>query len=470
MNDYGNNNPYFQQLLEIFDKGYIPVYNNHKVVTRKSIRHFTTRNFNIWYFSQTLSVSPACFVNSYVYNEMDTRTVAFPQCRPVYSRDKLMEFSYAFRAFTLDNHPFLQDMGSFFEKKKTPRPYLGHEGFAYRETIIAVCEKLSLHQKENIKEFLSLPAREKLNMVVDVMISRFVDALDNISLPDKRPTAQDVHTALQSGKMLKTFLADLFGNLNKSAKNFTKTTETQLFSICCTHFFTPFGQYLQLIQPEYKDIFEFTSTDEEFLAALDKNINNEIEAKMQTIYFSPPDGYNITPLGAAYFGIDFSPSTQPFPLLPPGNYQAILNGMVEEVEHYENAEEEEPQSLIFNPLEGLNPEDLPICTNERVNYTFKVRRKTITMKGTDTLEDFADTIQRAFGLNGEHSSSFYMNAKLFEPKHEIHCKSTPAPPEGFSQAKDFKIHQLGLHVQQKFVYLYDFDTEQKFSISFVETS
>jgi len=64
------------------------------------------------------------------------------------------------------------------------------------------------------------------------------------------------------------------------------------------------------------------------------------------------------------------------------------------------------------PLDGLNPDGLPVFTDEDEIYRFRVGRRIIELHGTDTLADLSYAIQFMYDLDEERLSSFYMGRKF----------------------------------------------------------
>jgi hypothetical protein len=121
-----------------------------------------------------------------------------------------------------------------------------------------------------------------------------------------------------------------------------------------------------------------------------------------------------------------------------------------------------------NPLEGLNPDNLPVFTDKDATYLFRVKRQIIDLAGTDTLADLAANIQIIFDLNSERMSSFFMGKKYFESKHEISCpRFLPFDDDKPTSAEIFQICQLNLYEKQKFLYLHNFIAENRFTITFI---
>ena len=121
-----------------------------------------------------------------------------------------------------------------------------------------------------------------------------------------------------------------------------------------------------------------------------------------------------------------------------------------------------------DPLEGLNPGGLPAITDKDAVYRFRVSRRIIELRGTDTLADFSYKIQAMYDLDSERMSSFYMGKKFFESSREIRCPSmaTIMGPE-VSTAENYEICSLNLYEKQKFLYLNDFMRENRFNITFI---
>jgi hypothetical protein len=119
-----------------------------------------------------------------------------------------------------------------------------------------------------------------------------------------------------------------------------------------------------------------------------------------------------------------------------------------------------------NPLDGLNPDSLPIFNDGDAEYIFKVKRRTIVMNGDKTLADLGFAIEVEFELGGDHMSSFYMGKKFLESARAIGCPSPNPFDNTVSEAEKYKICQLNLYEKQKFLFLYDFIREQRFTIMF----
>jgi len=120
-----------------------------------------------------------------------------------------------------------------------------------------------------------------------------------------------------------------------------------------------------------------------------------------------------------------------------------------------------------DPLDGLNPDGLPVFTGEDDIYRFRVSRRIIELHGTDTLADLSYAIQSMYNLDDERLSSFYMGRKFFESSREIICpRFIPFDDKEPSTAELYRICDLNLYEKQKFLYLHDFMREHRFNISF----
>ncbi|MCL1919003.1 MAG: plasmid pRiA4b ORF-3 family protein [Peptococcaceae bacterium] len=576
--DYCENNPDFQQLLEKFKNGYIPIYNKRRVAARDEIKKFMNINFNTWYYSSEI-VSPARFINSHIYNKIDSSAVVFPVCKPVFKKNKLMDMTYTFHVFTLDDHPFIHDLHLFLETvreipkmspmvqqeqeqnqdnedheddevdsvstyiQKNISSFEKCEDLTFHErpyiaTLGNVCEHLSLitfsnskgsgpqilHHKKNIKTFFALPNRDKLERVITAMIEGFVKCFDYLP-PDNRPDTADLLAALQEGQDIDYFLDNLFGLGPQFEKLFSlmgaeepnafvesadeseakEILEAQdALSTCCSLFFRYFGQYLQLIQPEYDDTFPFTQADDSFLALIktENGYTDNTNFKDYVgilLYLVPPNGYSLTTLGAGRLNKDLSRINNPwYPTVPQEQYQEILEALLaEDEEDMSEGQGDWPEDMLNSPeiggdflsvfadmlqldmqdwrlyekpdpLAGLNPDGLPVFTKKDAIYIFKTQRRTIELMGTETLADLSSRIQAEFDLSDMHMSSFYMGKKFFENKREITCPRFCLfdDDEHPTDAENYEIYQLNLYEKQKFLYLHDFIRENRFTITF----
>jgi len=398
--DYCENNKDFKQILKKFSDGYIWAFNKRKVALRNEVKIYIRRNFNNWYYSANnpvFQISPARFINSDVYRIFGAGAVVFPVCIPVFSKSKIADMEYSFRVFTLDDHPFISDLRLFLESTKSIHTGSKHgetvdsiftytilnfssitenAEFTFKERpyIVAlgdVCARMSLisisdtrdaitYNQDEIDAFFSMSCKEKLGRVIDELIKRFVECIDELEISGKKPDAEDVLRALQGEHDIESFMESLFGGILYDLVNdmqalideghdpqdwFESLDEEKgktyfeahsVISLCCSHFFTIFGQYLQMILPEHSDPFVFSTTDDDYLEVLDneEEISDNSLYKMHIgamIYYLSPGGYGLTPLGADWFGIDLSgQDDRLYPHVLPGYYREILTGMLED--------------------------------------------------------------------------------------------------------------------------------------------
>ena len=564
ISEYCESNQDFRQILEKFTNYYIAAYNKRRVAARNEIKKFMNCNFNTWYYSDapTCYLSPARFINSDIYNKFGSDTVVFPVCRPVYKKDKLINITYVFPAFTLDDHPFIRDLNLFIRAILNISPELQlNEGidplsnyiynnfldiekyadFTFKErpyvaTLGEVCMRLSLltifegnlrvlPDEKKIKAFFALSGRDKLERIIGVLVERFLQCFDEIGLPDKRPDAEDVLALLEESQNVESFMENLFGDIYHSLSEYANSLiddprdhdtvieslesmdEARLrefaeanavIKVCCACFYTPFGQYLQLIQPEYTNEFEFMQTDEHYLEILKVNDDSQDDPGFKDqigsmLYFLQPEGYSLTALGAGRLNINLSQvDDERYPLITEEEYQEALIALLDEGSDEEMPDWledilEDPEKLFSehtdmiqnnilpfkqykapDPLEGLNPDNLPVFTDEDATYVFKVKRRTITLTGTQTLADLSFFIQVEFNLNENNMSSFYMGTKFFENEREIRCPRLCifGDMDEPTDAENYKIHQLNLYEKQKFLYLHNFIHENRFTVTF----
>ena len=223
-----------------------------------------------------------------------------------------------------------------------------------------------LYDEGRIEAFFALDGREKLGCVIDELIDRFVECFEGVGL-EERPDVFDVLEALQEESRGEYFMEAMFGDMmhraSKTVESLLDSGVESLFSenkgsseldaffmdqakevykiqsvviSCCAHFFNVFGQYLQLILPEYDNAFEFPDSDDDYLDMLKAGqvSGNDMFEKIlvgSVVYHFMPEGYRVTPLGASWFGIDQHDSDDcDYPLIEPDEYHDVLRWMLED--------------------------------------------------------------------------------------------------------------------------------------------
>lgn len=117
-------------------------------------------------------------------------------------------------------------------------------------------------------------------------------------------------------------------------------------------------------------------------------------------------------------------------------------------------------------LRSLLPREVPKIA--RGNFVFRVHVapsiwRTIALSSEHTLDDLHLMIQRAFKFDNDHLYAFYMDNRWYsEERFE-----SPLSSEGPS-ADDVTVGELGLTVNQAFIYHFDFGDDWRFDVQLLE--
>ncbi|NOR10272.1 MAG: hypothetical protein GQ541_02140 [Desulfovibrionaceae bacterium] len=174
----------------------------------------------------------------------------------------------------------------------------------------------------------------------------------------------------------------------------------------------------------------------------------------------------ITPFGSIFF--DLLDKKRPFTLWNmPFRYFTYADYPGQDFEN-EQAKPEifaEPFKRILN-TETVIDKGLPILKpdNPKGTFTFKVcidsAWRTLSISGTDTLDDLHLAIQEAYSFDNDHLYSFSLDPQRLHPKKCYHS------PEGSDHpyASEAYIGQLHLYVGQKLLYVFDYGDWWDFSM------
>jgi len=396
--EYSKSNTDYRQLLEIFNNDYIPTFNKRKLASRNEIKLYIRRNFNTWYCSAInpyLTISPARFISSDIYNKFGVEAVVYPVCQPVFDKNKLADITYSFHCFTPDAHPFIDDLRLALKSMKSMNFKASYDtafesifsfiiakftditramDFTFTErpyliTLYEVCKRLSFislpvdygtieFNEDKIEAFFSISSKMKFERVVSVLIDNFIDSFANITSLTKKPVTANVMTVLKAENDFEDFAELLFGDMLQKLigsmdtlvdadfdpYDFIDTLDDErsisileaqsVISACCSNFFTIFGLYLQLIQPENNYPFIFSQSDDEFLKALKHEDENTLSPLDKSsigamFYYIPPGWYGLSAIGYKWFNLQHSLfDHEKCPFIPADESQDILRLML----------------------------------------------------------------------------------------------------------------------------------------------
>ncbi|MCM0647963.1 plasmid pRiA4b ORF-3 family protein [Clostridium swellfunianum] len=362
-----------------------------------------------------------------------------------------------------------------------------------------------------IESFFKLSAYEQLQKIIDTVIGTASKSLSSLFEFDRKAFSKESLMKLfQDSQNLEEYsrntfkkynldigdldLEDLYFSAIENGEELNIPEETlialsinvEFNFIMDAQLLTPLGHYLQVIQPIYNEEMVFQFHFAQLLEAYNTNV------PPIKLYFFMGSGFDITSLGKKILLGGKSPKNIFQELESPYNYQVMYNELISYYDSDEildgdfgdfNLSDEELNKLINEFRDILTPikenanksassktSHKSLITKPNLAYTFKVKHyynkrswKAIELKGTQTLDNLANSIVSAFDLEYGSQYSFFMNNKAWDKEFEI---TSPYNTEKKDMAINYKIHKLKLHEKQKLLFLYDFNEEIKFEIEF----
>jgi hypothetical protein len=242
------------------------------------------------------------------------------------------------------------------------------------------------------------------------------------------------------------------------------------------YFFTPFGYYMQLIQPVYPEVYDFRHELDELLS--DSDDFQEIRNRL----FSGVAAYDLTAMGEKLLIKGRKPRREI--AFPRDCGDAEMLRLVRESADYLEDDGIDLQDFLLKMASPVKPAlakknksakviDFPVREKEKTAetvlsdvYVFKVKCcykkriwRQIEIKGSQSLADLHQAILGCYELDPGHLYSFFMNNQFWD----VHTEIT------HTAARRKRIGQLKLGLSQKFAYLYDFGDEYRFEVELVAT-
>jgi hypothetical protein len=544
--NYCNETESINGVLQLFKKGFFQDYNELTAKEKKLALKAFPYIYRIWYHSSLITdttLSPANFINIQVEDKFseDCAPIVVPTLTPVYSGKALKDFKFEFKTYSIENHPVLGDIKLLLdtslpdigidengiildEERKKFIDNLTFKEIYYVTYLTNIAYELKLFKKQpsigvyraaahlpNVEAFFKLDTEAQFEKIVEATIKIASKQLCQIFIPDNKAfTISIIKDLLKNGLDLTDWIEkimtkyDLFFNTShldgldlddlQSLPDDELTQKSLMalginmelafhMDICFT---TPLGYYLQLIRPIYSYEFDFQSY---FCDLYEAEQNNLPQIRL---YFSMPQGFDLTPLGKKLFLNNNEPKNSYQKLVGELDFTKTYEDIVEYInseiaideDFYENDVNDYMDNIFSAPpvpssenrskalFTAITPGQ-EIVTEKSSAYLFKIKKatnkrgsKTFALRGSQTLEKLAQAIILNFNMDYGHMYSFFMSNKPYDRSSEITC-----PYNAYSNinTESIKFHQLNLYKEQKFLFLYDFGDDIMFEVEFLGT-
>lgn len=527
-------------VVENFVEQFSDIYEGSDTSERDILIRCIQQMFRKYYYSSLLpdiSLSPAGIVNTLTEREFSKDSVVVPTLKVEYKGKKMKKINMGTVCFRCDDHPFIKDMEYYIRMVGSERFEVNEIGMipdvekaAFRKNILIddrhymnilcmVAMEANLVKRTEVngshivkpgsaaEEFLKMDARTKLEFVSESAIrlcaKTIVDTLPELK---EELSLENIRELLKKPRELNGLMGSAlkkFGyNLDKfqyqvdqfAIGNVIDMNDEEIanaYKIITFHmvfdmyFITPFGYYLQLIEPLYADVYDIESEAENLFDSMD----NYQAVRMKL--FTMADAYDLTPLGKALFTGKRKPKKL-FKVPDEVSDEDLYDLVCENEEYfydsgYEDYDSEYDEGLL-NSIESLYKNENEAGNSETPGkkrskgqkvekiisdpefdakvFAFKVKWfynkrewHQVEILGSSTLDDLHEFIMENFELEFGHLYSFFMSNKAWDANTEYsHPKG-----EGHS-AKKIRISGLKLEIKQKFMYLYDYGDELRFEV------
>ncbi len=336
-------------IIEDFIDQFMENYENLRHKERELVAQCIHPLFRRYYYSTILPdsyMTYASIINGLIEKECGKGIILFPVLKPVYQGKKIQRIEYEVACYKIDKHWFVRDMEIFLEiaakgitigefgilplsecGKLKNKVMIDDRHYFNMITMTALDAGLIQEAQagdghfytqttKETTDFLSLGNKEKLQFVIEAIVKQFSRVISD-GLPEL-----DFFSVDKTASMLRkpTDFVDLFypiaKKLNIDQDLLTAISEEdyidfesdlsdedlkQLASISYLlvsydmYFLTPFGHYLQLIQPVYA--FDFFMD-----YAIGDLLDAEDIQEARTGLFMGAASYDLTPLGEALLG------------------------------------------------------------------------------------------------------------------------------------------------------------------------
>lgn len=524
--------------VENFVEQFFQIYEELEQKEKEILELCVQQMFRKYYYSDLIpdrNLTPSTIINTLVERELGNDLVVQPILKLNYRGNELDLIDLTVITYQQDEHPMVKDMELFLELAGSGVKVLDfgivsaeeHNRFSsmtindrhyFNILSMAALESgmtIVLHKGKTAtakispkgKEFLQLDARQKLQLLIDAVIKLCSSAITR-SYPELKGKFSDdgVRRLLTSPKNIEELLLPIFNkvgidismivgfsagfmegaNNQPSEEELLKMAEFVSIQQTLDMFFsTPFGYYLQLIQPVYPDSYDIQ--EEVGILLLDTSDFQNIRTKLFTI----PAEYDLTSLGELLLVKGGKkPKRQqviPSDIGDQEMYEAVLGSRVY-VEEYEYddllSEFLELMSLQMTnkkpTKKGTKKNGKKVVAMEakikdksdadnkvfvfkaKLFYNKRVWRQ-YELKGDHTLHDLHEAVFEGFDLEPGHLYAFFMSNKAWDSSSEFSDPQADGP-----NAKKAKIGSLDLPLKKKFLYIYDFGDEHRFEIELVD--
>jgi hypothetical protein len=526
-----------------FVEWFMADYKEEDRVEQEVLAQCVQQLFRKYYYSALdpdMLLTPAKIVTTLCEREFGNRKITVPILDCTFKGKKISRMQYHFMAFGVDNHPLVNDLTLFLEgaaagiRMEAPgiphpseysklkkqhllvfdRHYLNFIGLAALEAgyieCFSIADQIIGQTTAKAQEYYTMTDTAKLQRLLELAVLLCSQALSR-AFPELHKEFSVLRIAgfLRNPGSFETVMETVYkkmgldlkrldysllsGNIDVTlqALHANEVNLIKIFEVqrkLDIHFFTPFGYYLQMIQPVYPDIYDLGKELDELL--VDPDNFQAVRNKL----FSVAIDFDLTVLGEQLaekgqkprrkrdiperFGdrelcqavlastIYVEAQQESFTLDDAGTEMFFPSLALERAANPASKGKEHKTQIIPFPIKQAGA---PQAETEQV-FVFKVKMfyakrvwRQIEIRGAQSLHDLHWAIFNAFDFEGDHLYAFYLSNKLGDVRTEyIHPQGEGRP------ADQARISRLGLELKQKIAYIFDFGARRRLEVELVD--
>ena len=336
-------------ILNLYSTNFLKVFRKLPLSSRTPVYRALPHTYRLWYYSALIDgsiISPANYINSVVKLKYNDNAVIVPIATPSFTKTSIKGFEFNYRVFTCEDHPVLRDILYFIESISPVveldksdnlkidimtllKEYLTFNEDYYIIFLTRICFRLKLLKKlpsintnkaqimpSAIAGFFKLSKIDQLRRIVDAILSDASEKLTDIFPFDKELYKREsleklVKNSCSMTDFFQSYLINFGTDINELIEDLSIIINSEdiddatvsslsiyfrLKALMDSLITTPLGYYLQLIQPIYTEMYDFSFKIGEIV-----NAHKSKHIPVETFFFESCTAFDITPLGKIVF-------------------------------------------------------------------------------------------------------------------------------------------------------------------------